>query len=177
MKKLIGTVLAASLMFSSAGVAQAAVSPTTVKTLGAQGKLPKTPGKIGMTYNTLKKSVKGGKLYDSEMGVYYATRNSTAIYLFPKFSKSSVYGSTKVYAIDRTFKQSSFTKKLTASVMQQTFKNHTYIGGQFYDSYIYRNAYKSGKYYVMHKARANNTVTLSVGKKNDLSYTGLWVND
>lgn len=178
MKKITTAALATILLLSSASTVQAAtISPKTVKTLGAKGKLPKTDGAIGITYSTLKKQVQGGKLYDSEMGTYYATKNSTAIYFFSKYVKSDVRSTTKVTAVDRTFKQTSFTKKLTPTVMRQTFGTPTLIGGQFYDSYIYRDAYKTGKYYVMHKARSNNTVTLSVGKKSTLQSTLLWANE
>lgn len=177
MKKLLGVALTATLMLGSANVAEAKESPKSVKKLAVKGKLPKTNGAIGTTHQALKKQVKGGKLYDSEMGTYYASKHATTMYFFNRYTKSDVTSKTKVTAIDRTFKQTSFTKKLTPTVMYQTFGQSTSIGGQFYDSYIYRDAYKAGKYYLMHKSRANNTVTLSVGKKSMLENTLLWAND
>lgn len=179
MKKWVGAVLAASIFMTGATMnasADVKYSPQTVKKLASQGKLPKTPGKVGMTYGTLKKTV-AGHLSMGEPGVMYFAKNSTTVYLFPKDSISAVKNTTKVIVIDRTFKQTSFTTPLTSSVMQKNFNGKTWIG--FDDGYYsaYRAAYKTNSNkYLMYKSRNDGTVTLTVGTKKNLYRSGFYLN-
>lgn len=59
-----------------------------------------------MTYGKLKKQV-AGSLDMGESGAVYFAKNSTTAYLFLTYD---VNNNSKVYVINRTFKQTSFTK-------------------------------------------------------------------
>ncbi|MBQ0139964.1 MAG: hypothetical protein KBT36_11740 [Kurthia sp.] len=180
MKKFMAAMLIFILVISSGLSVSAATkySPNTVKKLGTQGKLPKTVGHVGMTYGQLKKQIPG-HLEIGEAGTLYYAKNSTAVYLFLKYDMKQMKNSSKVYLISRTFKQSSFTKPLTASVMKKNFNGKTKVGSSnYFGGAVYKPAYKTNsKNYIMHNINATEgIVTLTVGTKKNLQSSGWWLN-
>lgn len=178
MKKILAVVLLMLVMFTTNLSASADVkySPNTVKKLGTQGKLPKTAGYVGMTYGDLKKQVPG-RLDVGEAGAVYSAKNSTTDYLF---LKTSVNKKSKVYLISRTFKQTSFTKSLTAAVMKKNFNGKSKVGTSSYmnGQAIYKPIYKTNNSnYIMHNVGSGGIVTLTVGTKKNLQYSGWWLNN
>lgn len=136
------------------------MTPSFAKAL-KKGELPKTKGKIGMTYKTLKKVVPKKKEYAADSYVYIA-KNDDMFYLNYNTTLGKPKNTNKVVALHREYNyliSSSSVKKQLGT----PYRGKSTDNGKDVNTHIY----KAGKNYVfIYADKKTNTTTLYMGKRD-----------
>lgn len=135
-----------------------------------KGGLPRTKGKIGMTYKTLKKVVPKKTEYKADSYVYIA-KNDDRFFLNYNTALEKPKNTNKVVALNREYNyliSSSSVKKQ----LGKPYRGKSTDNGKDVNTHIY----KAGKNYVfIYADKKTNTTTLYMGKRDLIEYiTGVY---
>ena len=126
------------------------------ETLAKKGQFKGVPGKVGLTFNSLQKSIKG-KVEQSETTMLYRTKKATYGFAYDDAFTPKIKSNQKIEIIVL-----ETTKNVTAAQMKKYFGKP-----------VAYNAYKSGKYYIRYVnfGKGDTSIYLGTKKGINLMYT------
>lgn len=133
-----------------------------------KGTLPRTSGKIGMTYKTLIKKEKGKAIIDGDPPVYRTKIGDD--FLFNKFAKNKIPKDAKVKGIFRVYDY-KISSKSVKKHFGKSYKAYNQSGKK-----VPIHVYKTGKYYTHIEVYKGKTY-VDIGTKSTIKYvtsTGTW---
>lgn len=121
-------------------------------TLAKKGQFKGAPGKVGLTFKSLQKSIKG-KVEQSETSMLYRTKKATYGFAYDDSFTPKINSNQKVEIIAL-----ETTKKVTTTQMKRYFGKP-----------VAYNAYKAGKYYIRNIDNDKYGTLMYIGTKKGIN--------
>ena len=137
-------------------VSKAEASSTLINkefvTLAKKGQFKDVPGKVGLTFKSLQKSIKG-KVEQSESSMLYRTKKATYGFAYDASFTPKIKSNQKIEIIVL-----ETPKKVTATQMKKYFGKP-----------VAYNAFKAGKYYVRYIDNGEYGTSMYIGTKRGIN--------